>query len=420
MPAVGRSDVTVIGAGVIGVATACELARRGASVTLLERGPAPAAGCSAGNAGVVGVTHVVPLSGPASLREGLRSMTRRNAPLGIDARPAALPWLARFVRASSPGHFRAGTRVLAELALESAAMHRELAERLPTGLSQNGMMSVFERAASFEAARAHAAPGDVVLDGAQAHAACPQLATAPAGGILSPADAHCDPERLVDVLAAEAAELGVKLRTGVEVLGFRSDGRSARALRTTAGELPVGEVVLAAGAWSPELARALPIAVPILGGKGYHIDYEQAWDAARGPVYFPEHRVVATPLGERLRVSGMLQLTGTDLRVDQARVDAIVGHARRLLPGLGAARVQRVWRGLRPCTPDGLPMIGRTPGIENVTFATGHGMWGLQLAPITAQLVGEIVAGEPDSARLHPLRPERFTVRRARRASGVR
>jgi D-amino-acid dehydrogenase len=121
-----------------------------------------------------------------------------------------------------------------------------------------------------------------------------------------------------------------------------------------------------------------------------------------------ERRVVATPLEGRLRLAGTLELTGTDQGVDARRVDAIVAAARRALPHLASRRTLEVWRGLRPCTPDGLPAIGRAPRVENAVLATGHGMWGLQLAPLTARLVAALVSGERPAHDLGPLRPDRF------------
>jgi D-amino-acid dehydrogenase len=415
---VSGHDAIVIGAGAVGASVALELASRGACVRILERGPRPASGCSAGNAGVVGASHVVPLAAPDAVREGLRMLTRRNGPLALNPRPATLPWLARFLRAATPGRYAAGAEVLGELAGESARLHRELGARLDTGYVQQGFLSVFETAHALASAEAHAGPETSLLDGPATRAACSQLLVEPAGALQVADDAHCDPERFVAASVDAAIEHGAELSTGVEVLAIRSRPGGGVSLSTTAGELAAGEVVVAAGAWSPALAGGLPVAVPIQGGKGYHIDYAAAPGDTAFPVYFPERRLVVTPLGERLRISGMLQLAGTDLRVDRGRVETLGEQARELLRGLPERRVLRVWRGLRPCTPDGLPIVGRVPGAERVTLATGHGMWGLQLAPVTGRLVADLLGGTPDERRLAPLRPERFrrlgSIRRGR------
>lgn len=409
------SDVVVIGAGAVGAAVAHELSHRGASVTIVDRGAAPAAGCSAGNAGVVGPSHVAPLAAPGAVREGLRDMTRRHAPFALHPRPSAVPWMVRFLLAARPARYRAGLSVLDGLARESANIHRDLGARLDTGYVERGFLAVYERAAAFAAAaaaaRAHGAAGGPrigILEGADVLEACPQLAKTPAGAVFSPDDAHCDPERFVGALVDDARRRGARMVTGTEVLGLRRDGARGVRLWTTDGDLSAGHVVVAAGVWSPALTAGLPVSVPIQGGKGYHVDYTTEQGDAAMPVYFPEHRVVATPLADRLRLTGMLELVGTDLRVDAVRVDAIERHGARLMRGLRDRAWLRIWRGLRPCTPDGLPIVGPIPGMPNATLATGHGMWGLQLAPVTGRLVAASIEGTATDERIAPLRPDRF------------
>ena len=170
------------------------------------------------------------------------------------------------------------------------------------------------------------------------------------------------------------------------------------------------EVVVAAGVWSAELARSLGVRLPLEGGKGYHVDVEARPGDPELPVWLHESRVVITPMEGRLRLAGTLELTGTDRGVDARRVEAIVAAVRQALPGFGSRRTLDVWRGLRPCTPDGLPVIGRVPNVENAILATGHGMWGLQLAPVTGRLVASLVAGDEPDHDLEPLRAERFRM----------
>jgi D-amino-acid dehydrogenase len=235
-----------------------------------------------------------------------------------------------------------------------------------------------------------------------------------AGAILDPGEAHCDPRRFVDAVGAWAADAGVDIRTGVEVLGFRRGGGRIDALWTTSGDVVADEIVVAAGVWSAGLAQRLGVRLPIEGGKGYHVDFEARADDPELPIWLHESRVVVTPLDGRLRLAGTLELTGTDRDVDARRVEAIVAAARRAMPGFGSRRTLEVWRGLRPCTPDGLPVVGRAPGAENAVLAAGHGMWGLQLAPVTGRLVASVIAGEPPEHDLRPLRPGRFRLAAAR------
>ena len=416
-PRMASADVAVIGGGVIGACIALDLARRGASVVLLERGPELAWGCSAGNAGIVGASHVLPLADPAAVRDGIRWMTRPDSPFFVRPRPRVLPWLVRFTAAATPERFARHRAVLHELASESAKLHAAFdAAGLDAGYRRRGLLNVYGSEPAFAAARDEATRAGrnggrarVITDALPGGLA--STSTAPiAGAILEPDEAHCDPHRFVRAIGQLAVEEGVDLRTNVEVLSLRRRGSRIDSLWTTSGDLAVNEVVLAAGVWSGGLTRDLGLRLPLEGGKGYHVDVESRPGDPELPVWLHESRVVMTPLDGRLRLAGTLELTGTDRGVDARRVDAIIAAARRAMPHFGSRRTLDVWRGLRPCTPDGLPVIGRAPDLDNAILATGHGMWGLQLAPITARLVAAVVGGEQAAHDLHPLRPERFQV----------
>jgi D-amino-acid dehydrogenase len=410
------ADVTVVGGGAVGTCVAFELARRGASVMLLERGPELAWGCSAGNAGIVGASHVVPLANPTALRDGIRWMARSDSPFYVRPHPRILPWLLRFALAATPGRTRRHAAVLAELASRSAGLHARLAAGgLDAGYEQRGMLNLYGSERAFEAAldefSGNGRPPRVVTDSLPAGLA-PVV-----GAILEPDEAHCDPQRFVQAMGRLAVDTGVDVRTGVEVLEVRRRGSRIDSLWTTAGVLPVGEIVLAAGTWTAGLTRGLGVRLPLEGGKGYHVDVEAREGDPELPVWLHESRVVITPFDGRLRLAGTLELTGTDDRVDARRVEAILAAVRRAMPEFGQRRTLNVWRGLRPCTPDGLPVIGRIDDVANAIVAAGHGMWGLQLAPLTGQLVSAIAAGDERDRELQPLRPGRFSRRRANRGA---
>ncbi|MFN8186235.1 MAG: FAD-dependent oxidoreductase [Gaiellales bacterium] len=406
-------DAVVVGGGAVGVCTALELARRGASVTLLERGASVAWGCSAGNAGLICPSHSEPLNTPAALRAGLSFLTKPDSPLYLRPRRQLLPWIARYLAACTPARSRAAARVIRELSERSLVLHEELATAgLETTFERRGLLNVFSTEAGFAAGRKEAAEQPAaspqVLDREGLRELVPAVGGDPVGAVYYPEEAHCDPLRFVQAVAGAAAEAGVRLRTGVEVLALRRRNGRIESVQTTAGELTAGTVVLAAGAWTPVLTRPLGIYLPVEGGKGYHVDFERGPADPSLPVAFAESWVVATPMGGRIRLAGTLELAGLDERVSPLRVDAIVRAGRRGLPGLEGRSPIEVWRGLRPCTPDGLPAIGRQDGLDNLVLATGHAMMGLTLAPITGRLVAELVGGEEPSYDLAPVRPGRF------------
>lgn len=400
------ADVLVIGGGAVGAAVTYELARKGAAVTLLERGPELCAGCSYGNSGLICPSHAAPLPSPLALRQGVVWAFRRDSPLYLKPSPALLPWLVRFVRACTASQARRGTELIRSLSLRSLELHAELAGQLDTGFERRGVLNVYETEAGFARGQAEAGAGlrADVLSIDDARELEPTLEPSLAGAVYYPEEAHCEPDRFVQALGEAAAGLGAKIRTGVEAIGFRG----VDAVETTAGEERFGQLVLAAGSWTKQLARRLGIFVPVEGGKGYHVEIDPPDESPRVPVFMQESRVIATPLPGRVRIAGTLELAGLDMSVDRVRVDALVRAAERNVPSLAGRPVRSVWRGLRPCAPDGLPVIGRTAKYDNVLLATGHAMMGITLAPVTGRLVAEIALGERPSVDPAPLSPDRF------------
>jgi D-amino-acid dehydrogenase len=227
-----------------------------------------------------------------------------------------------------------------------------------------------------------------------------------AGGVYFPDEAHVDPTRYVRAIGAAAAAAGADVVTGQQVSALRhreggleveAGGRAPRA--TTS--------VRAAGAWTAPRARTLGVPVPLTGGKGYHVDLAPGPDDPRIPALIHGTRCAITPLGDRLRIAGTLEVAGLDEGPSAARIETVRRAGLRLLGADGRDTLD-VWTGLRPCTPDGLPVIGRPASLPGLVLATGHAMKGLSLAPVTGRLVGELVAGEPPSHDLAPLGPDRF------------
>ena len=400
-------DVVIIGGGAIGTTTALELAGRGATVTLLERGPALASGCSAGNAGLICPSHSAPLANPAAVRNGLRWMLKPDSPFALKPRPHTVPWLARFLLAARRAD--TGGRVIRQLAVASLELHAELARRVDTGFERRGVLSVYANEETLAAGQREASHSGLrfeSLDSAQALALEPALRPQTCGAVYYPDEGHCDPLRFVQSVGQAASALHVDIRTDTEARLGRANGTVV--VETADGDLRPSVVVLAAGAWAGRLARTIGVFLPLEGGKGYHVDLEGAEGDPRIPTWLQESWVVATPLPGRLRLAGTLQLAGLDLSVDRVRADAVRRGGVRSLRGLESRRVLDVWAGLRPCTPDGLPVIGRPADVDGLIIATGHAMKGTALAPVTARLVAELVAGETPSHDLAPLSPARF------------
>ena len=360
---------------------------RGARVTLYERGPTLASGCSAGNAGLVCPSHSTPISNPASLRNGLRWMWKRDSPFYLRPRPAVLPWLLRFALAAR--HADEGAAAVRSLSIESLELHAQLGAELGTSFERTGTLNVYATADGLDAGAREAGRSGLrfaALDAGEALALEPALAGPVVGAVHYPDEGRVDPKRFVEAIGRAAAEAGAEIRTGVEVRSL--------------DELDAETVVVAAGAWSRNL-----VDLPLEGGKGYHLDFEQAAGDPRIPAWVQETWTIATPLAGRLRLSGTLELAGLDLSISEPRVDAIRRGGERWFHGLAGRRVLETWAGLRPCLPDGLPAIGR---LGRVVVATGHAMKGISLAPVTGRLVAQLVAGEEPAHDLTPFDPGRF------------
>jgi D-amino-acid dehydrogenase len=411
------SRVVVIGGGVIGVSSAYYLAREGADVTLVDRGEV-CAGSSYGNAGLIVPSHVMPLAAPGVWWQGVKWMLNAESPFYIKPRPSLelARWLWRFRAACAPARMRRAMPLLRRLGVESLALYRELAEKggFDFGFRQSGSMTVFFSpeglAHGREEARLLAQVGVAVevLDGAAARAAEPTLKPGVVGALHCPEDALLVPDRFVKGLARVAGTLGVRVATGSEVIGFRTAGSRITGVETTRGALETDTVVLAAGSWSPEIGRALGLRVPIQPAKGYSLTYRRPARGPNIPLLPAEGRFSVTPMGEFLRFGGTLELAGMDLSVNQRRVEALRRSALRCIEGAEDLTLLEIWRGLRPCTPDGLPLVGRSRRFENLVLAAGHAMVGMSLGPVTGRIVTQLVAGAPPALDLRLLDPDRF------------
>ena len=409
--------VVIVGAGAIGAAAALELSRRGVGVTLLDRGPV-GGGCSYANAGWLTPSLATPIPAPGVLTTGLRWLLDPESPLYVvpSLRPSWLRWMGRFALSSRRGPFERGTRALMELSRFSLEAYAALDAERPGsfGFSRSGLVMVALTSASL--AIAHHEAEAVVrrgvaakpLDAAAVRAIEPAVCGEIAGGVLFPDEAHCEPLAAVEAMADAARSHGATVRTGVEVTGFRIAGRRIAALRTSQGEVEAESFVLATGWWSKSLGARLGLRVPVLGGKGYAITVRGLDPAPRLPVKVLDRRIAITPCSRGTRLAGTLELVDGDETVTARRVETILHGSRLVLNVPQRPDVLEVWRGLRPCTPDGLPIIGRSSRHDNLIVATGHQMCGLHTAPATGRLVGDLVTGAAPSFDPAPFRVDRF------------
>ncbi|HET6184435.1 MAG TPA: FAD-dependent oxidoreductase [Acetobacteraceae bacterium] len=411
--------VVVIGAGLVGVNTAHALLDAGHQVTLLDA-EGPAAGASQGNAGMIAHVDILPLASPKVWRHLPRWLADPLGPLAIRPAylPVLLPWLARFLRASTPARIEHGTRALAALnAAALPAWERRLnglglAER---HLRRRGFLSVWPTEAGFRAAepllRRQAALGIPVarLDRSGVRALEPALGANIAAGAFYESGVHVsDPRRLTrDLFDAAQQRQARFVRASAAGLVPSETGVEVR-LRA-ADALPADAAVLAAGAWSRPLAAALGDRIPLDTERGYNVTFPPARLGLSRPVVFEGEGFVATPLDVGDRVGGAVEFGGLQAAPNWRRVDAILGRLKKFLPDADVSGGER-WMGFRPSIPDSLPVIGPSRVTPRVIYAFGHGHYGLTQSAVTGEIVAGLLGGREAGLDIAPFRPGRFGI----------
>lgn len=411
-----QREVTVIGAGIVGVCTASYLQRAGCQVRLIDP-VAPGMATSFGNAGGLSSGAFVPLSYPGILKQVPKWLTDPEGPLVVRPGylPKAAPWLTRFILAGRPREYEKSGLALKPLTMT-------LFDNLLPLAKASGAEHLIRRVGqlhlySTDAAFAGDAPGRQlrqnngvkldILSADQIRQMEPDLAPIFKHAVYFPEHGHCaNPLGLTTALAEHLRRNGAEIVEGrVEDIEVGPEG--ARALHTSSGRLPVGEVVIAAGAWSKKLAARIGHRVPLESQRGYHAMLAKPSSAPRRNVQWTEKKFIATPMDGGVRFAGTVELAGLDAPPDYRRADILLAHGRQMLPGLRGGEVTR-WMGHRPCLPDSVPVIGRSPHLRNVTFAFGHGHIGLITAASTGRLVAEIVTGAQPFTDPAPYRVDRF------------
>lgn len=412
-----KSDVLIVGAGVIGLASAYELAKAGANVVVIDKFE-PGYGCSYGNAGWITPCFAMPLPMPGMLFKSFRWLLDPESPLYIkpELSPTLVSWLLRFMASMTQKKMLASVDALTQISIQSINLYKELAAKTdkPFSFEQKGLFMVAQTDSGLKYARSEmelVARNGVtgrLMGEEEARAFEPSLTKPFKGGVFFDQEAHAEPLQVTQCLAHEAKKLGVRILSKTEVIDFELGGKGIKAARTTRGIFEAEQFVLATGSWSLRMGQTLGLKIPVLGGKGYAIITDPLAPNPQRPMMLVEKKVAVTPRHGTLRLAGTLELVNQDETFTTRRVEAIVRGAREFMNVPDKIRYQEIWRGLRPCTPDGVPIIGRTRRYPNLIVATGHQMLGLQSATGSGKLVSDITLGKPTDVDPKPYRAERF------------
>ena len=409
--------VTVVGAGIVGVACASYLQRAGHDVTLLDRNGPGEAMTSFGNAGGISPGSVVPIAVPGMLKQIPKWLLDPTGPLFLrwPYLPRILPWLIRFIRAGRESRVREISGALATLNGPSFDAYIPLIEDAGVAhlFHRTGQLFVYRSKAGLEkdmlTQELRRAAGSRVefLDADEIRQLEPALAPIFEAGVFMPDNGHCkNPFGLLQALTEQFVRAGgTALRR--EVTGFDIGPNGPRKLHTDAGDMDIDILVVSAGAWSHKLTAQLGHRVPLESHRGYHVTIPDPGVVPRIMCFPVDHKFAITPMEIGLRLAGTVELAGLDAPPNYERARVFLRIGQRVLPGLRTAEFTE-WMGHRPCLPDSLPVIGPSTRFANVYFAFGHGHQGLLGASQTGKVIAELVSGRPPSMDLTPFRVDRF------------
>jgi len=411
-------QITIIGAGVIGLSTAYYLQLAGHEVTIIDRGNGTN-NCSFGNAGYISPSHFIPLASPGIVAQGLKWMLSSTSPFYIKPRlsTSLLKWGLKFYANANEKIVAQNAPHLNNILQLSRKLMVDLDSDLDHGfhLETKGCLMLYKSAQTghHEAELAHEAKkygmDAPVLSRSEVQAMEPDVAVDVLGGVYFPIDCHLHPVRMMETLHHKIVEMGVKIFFEHEVEDFETKNQKVVAVITDKGKINTDHLVVAAGSWLEVVTSKLGINLLLQPGKGYSVTYSGRQKNLKHPAILVDDRVAMTPMGSELRVGGTMELCGINQDINMTRVKPIIIAANNYYPDINieVPPIDKVWSGLRPCSPDGLPYIGNSTHHTNVTIAGGHAMVGISLAAATGLLVRQLIQKEKTEIPMDAFRLDR-------------
>ncbi len=412
-------DVTIIGGGVIGLSSAYYLNKAGINVTVIDSGDITN-NCSFGNMGYISPSHFTPLASPGIISQGLKWMLSPSSPFYIKPRLnfELIEWGIKFWKSSNAATVEKNTPHLSNL----LQLSRKLIEEVRNDIGDTFDMETIgclmlckeQKTLDHEFEMADEAEilglkvSRLLKDDVQRLE--PNVEVNVAGGVLFKDDCHFNPGKMMLALKNYLENKGVKFILNSTVTGFEKSGSQITAVITDKEKINCTQVVLAAGSWLPIVAKKLDIKLLLQPGKGYSYTYAHVEKNIKYPAILVDGRCAITPWGNSLRIGGTMELSGINNKILVKRMEGIYNSAKEFYPGLKIdfPPADKIWSGMRPVTPDGLPYIGKHSAYENLVIAGGHAMLGITLGTGTGKIVSEILQRKTTSTDISAFRVERF------------
>lgn len=410
-------DVLVIGGGIIGTTVARELKAEGKDVLLIDKFEI-GKGCSFANAGWMTPCFSMPLPQPGMMLKATKWLLDSRSPFYIkpEFSPRLATWLLRFLSATTEKKMLKSIEVLVDISKYSLDFYKDLSEKNKNTFSfdKKGLLLVSSLDSGLKTAKhemelmaARGIPGRY-MEQEELLAFEPALKSKVKGGVYFSEEGHAEPFSTVKAVFDDYIAMGGKALLDTEVIEFKTEGKEIKEVVTTQGNIKPGLVVMAAGTWSRQLSDSLGINIPLLGGKGYSMSIEGDFVRPQHSIMILEKKIAVTPRENGMRIAGTLELVNQDYSISPSRLKGIQDGAKEYLNMEGSNDAKNIWRGLRPCTPDGVPMVGFSKKKSNLFYSVGHQMLGLQSAPGSAKLAADLIAGRQSYVDAKPFDPARF------------
>ena len=413
------AKVIIAGGGVIGLCSAYYIQKEGHQVTVIDRGDIKT-GTSFGNAGYISPSHFIPLASPGIVAKGLRWMLSSSSPFYIKPRLNGdlIRWGLTFWKSSAKSTMEKNVPHLNALLHLSRKLQSEMKEDLGNQfrMEEIGCLMLYKQANTekheIELAEEAAGLGidTKIFTAAEIQAMEPEVKVNIRGGILYPIDCHLHPGDFMSTLKSRLIKDGVRFQLNTNITGFEKNNQKVTAVITDKGSFDCDEVVLSTGSWLPVVTKELGIDILLQAGKGYSMTFNDMKKNLRYPAILVDDRVAMTPMGRDLRMGGTMEISGLNSPLLIKRAQSIFKAAKNYYPDLPVEfpSVDKIWSGLRPLSPDGLPYIGRHSKFNNLIITGGHAMLGLSLAAATGKLTEEIIDSKKTSVDISAFGVERF------------